>query len=160
MTATAHPTRNTLSASIREQVIDLLNERLSDAIELQLQAKQAHWNVKGAQFIALHRLFDEVAAAANEYSDLLAERVVQLGGTAPGLRTSPGEPSLPAWPADITSCEEIVAALSAGLAAFGERMRLAVDEVTYLGDTNAADICTEISRGTDKWLWFVEAHSG
>jgi starvation-inducible DNA-binding protein len=27
-----------------------------------------------------------------------------------------------------------------------------------LGDADTADVFTEISRGTDKWLWMVEAH--
>jgi len=53
MTATAHPTLNSLASPVRGEVIHLLNERLVDAIDLQLQAKQAHWNVKGPQFIAL-----------------------------------------------------------------------------------------------------------
>jgi len=160
MTATDHPTLNSLPALIGEQVIDLLNERLADAIDLQLQAKQAHWNVKGPQFIALHRLFDEVAAAATEYADLLAERVVQLGGTALGTSAIIAEQSaLPPYPIDIATGERHVWALSNALAAFGNTMRLAVEKADALGDANAADICTEISRGVDKWLWFVEAHA-
>jgi starvation-inducible DNA-binding protein len=160
MTATAHPTLNSLTAPIRDQVIIVLNERLTDAIELQLQAKHAHWNVKGPQFIALHRLFDEVAAAAYEYADLLAERVVQLGGIALGTSDIVAKRSeLPPYPTDITTGEEHVRALSGALAGFGERMNQAIAETTELGDANAADICTEISRGTDKWLWFVESHA-
>ncbi len=160
MERVTHPTLNDLEESIRGQVIDLLNERLADAIDLQLQTKQAHWNVKGLQFIALHKLFDEIYAAAEEYVDLLAERVVQLGGIAEGTCAIVAERSeLPQYPIDISTGEEHVLALSNALASFGERIRRAIDETGELGDADAADICTEISRGVDKWLWFVEAHS-
>ncbi len=159
MTSVTHPTLNDLQESIRVQVIDLLNGRLADAIDLQLQAKQAHWNVKGPQFIALHKLFDDIYAGVEEYVDGLAERVVQLGGIAEGTRAIVAERSeLPQYPISITTGDEHVWALSNALASFGERIRRAIDEVGELGDANSADLCTEISRGVDKWLWFVEAH--
>lgn len=160
MAGTTHATLNDLPESTRSQVIDLLNQRLADAIDLELQSKQAHWNVKGPQFIALHKLFDEIHAAADEYVDLLAERIVQLGGVAEGITAIVAERSeLPQYPINISSGEEHVWALSNALASFGERIRRAIDETDELGDTDATDICTEISRGVDKWLWFVEAHA-
>lgn len=160
MTSATHTTLNDLEASVRSQVIDLLNERLADAIDLQLQAKQAHWNVKGRQFIALHKLFDEIYAAIEDYVDLLAERVVQLGGTAEGTSAIVAERSdLPQYPINISSGEEHVWALSNALATFGKGIRQAINETDDLGDADATDICTEISRGVDKWLWFVEAHA-
>ena len=53
-------TKNDLSETIRANAIELLNARLADAIDLQTQTKQAHWNVKGPNFIALHELFDKI----------------------------------------------------------------------------------------------------
>ena len=160
MADVTYQTLNDLPESARGQVIDLLNERLADAIDLQTQAKQAHWNVKGPQFIALHKLFDEITEAVEEYVDLLAERVVQLGGIAEGtVRTVAERSELPEYPHTISTGEEHVWALSNALASFGERMRRAIDETDELGDADATDICTEISRGVDKWLWFVEAHA-
>ena len=154
-----HVTLNDVPENIRTQVIDLLNQRLADAIDLHLQAKQAHWNVKGPQFIALHKLFDEIDAGVREYADLLAERVVQLGGTAEGSRMAVAECSeLPQYPDAITGGDEHVWALSNALATFGRLMRTAIEEIADLGDAGSADLCTEISRGIDKWLWFVEAH--
>src|SRR5256884_6627899 len=78
------PTKNDLPEASRIEVIGLLNGRLADAIDLQTQCKQAHWNVKGPNFIALHELFDQVNGAVEEYVDLIAERAVQLGGSADG----------------------------------------------------------------------------
>src|SRR5438105_441311 len=160
MAGATHPTLNDLPESTRGQVIDLLNQRLADAIDLELQAKQAHWNVKGPQFIALHKLFDEINDAVVEYVDLLAERVVQLGGTAEGTARVVAERSeLPEYPLTISTGEEHVWALSSALSNFGERIRRAIDQTADLGDVDSSDICTEISRGTDKWLWFVESHA-
>ena len=154
-----YPTHNDLPEAARGQIADLLNRRLADAIDLQLQCKQAHWNVKGPSFIALHELFDQVYAAATEYADLLAERVVQLGGIAEGTARTVAERSeLDEYPLTIAGGTDHVKALSGALAAFGSRMRFAINECDELEDADTVDICTEISRGTDKWLWFVEAH--
>ncbi|HXY29387.1 MAG TPA: DNA starvation/stationary phase protection protein Dps [Gemmatimonadaceae bacterium] len=154
-----YQTKNDLSADIREPVIALLNRRLADCIDLQTQTKVAHWNVKGSSFIALHKLFDEVNEDVEDYVDLIAERAVQLGGVAEGtVRTVAERSELSEYPLDISSGEDHVKALSSALADFGTRARRAIDEANEIGDADTADIFTEISRGTDKWLWFVEAH--
>jgi starvation-inducible DNA-binding protein len=152
-------TKNTLSQSIRIQSVGLLNRNLALAIDLERQAKQAHWNVKGPNFIALHELFDKVAEATEEFSDLLAERVAALGGTAEGrLQAVSGQSALPVYPGEIFSGREHVDALSTSLAAFGRAVREAIDEAAQFGDADTADVFTEISRETDKQLWLVEAH--
>src|ERR1700752_1644616 len=77
-------TKNDLSESVRTKSSELLNARLADAIDLQTQTKQAHWNVKGPNFIALHELFDKINEDVENYVDDIAERAVQLGGVAEG----------------------------------------------------------------------------
>src|SRR6058998_4198153 len=157
--ATAYPTKTDLPVTARVEAIALLNQRLADCIDLQTQCKQAHWNVKGPTFIALHKLFDEVNEAVEEYVDLLAERVVQLGGIAEGTAGVVAERStLVDYPLALSSGAEHVAALSDALAMFARTARLGIEEMNDLQDAGSADILTEISRGVDKWLWFVEAH--
>ena len=152
-------TKNDIPADARAQVADLLNRRLADCIDLQTQCKQAHWNVKGPSFIGLHKLFDEINTDVEEYVDLLAERVVQLGGVAEGTARCVAERStLREYPLEISTGPEHVDALSTALASFGRTCREAIDQVDELGDADGADILTEVSRGIDKWLWFVEAH--
>jgi len=154
-----YPTKNDLPEQTRSEVIMLLNQRLADAIDLQGQCKQAHWNVKGPQFIALHRLFDEIYTAVGEYVDLLAERVVQLGGVAEGtVGTVTDRTTLVDYPLGLSTGAEHVAAVSDVLAAFGRVVRMGIEELTELQDAGSADIFTEILRGVDQWLWFVEAH--
>jgi starvation-inducible DNA-binding protein len=154
-----YATRNDLPEAARVRVTVLLNQRLADALDLQSQCKQAHWNVKGPSFIALHKLFDEVYADAGEYADLLAERVVQLGGIAEGtVRIAAKRSELTEYPLVLAAGEDHVKHLSVALAAFGSRMRTTIGECEDVGDADSTDICTEISRGVDKWLWFVEAH--
>jgi starvation-inducible DNA-binding protein len=152
-------TKNDLPETARSQIVDLLNQRLADCIDLQTQCKQAHWNVKGRSFIGLHKLFDEINNDVEEYVDLLAERVVQLGGVAEGTARAVAERStLSDYPAYLTTSESHVDALSSALAQFGAGARKAIGQVDELADDDSADILTEISRGIDKWLWFVEAH--
>jgi starvation-inducible DNA-binding protein len=115
--------------------------------------------VKGQSFIALHKLFDDVSEDVEEYVDLLAERVVQLGGIAQGTaRSVAARSTLSDYPPGATSGEEHVEALSSALATFGAGTRRAIQQVDELRDDDTADILTEISRAIDKWLWFVEAH--
>jgi starvation-inducible DNA-binding protein len=106
-------------------------------------------------------LFDEVVDAAEEYTDLLAERVVQLGGTAEGtIQVATTRTGLEAYPLTLTEERDHVEALSSALAAYGKGVRWAIDQTDELGDKDTADIFTEISRGVDKYLWLVEAHLG
>jgi len=154
-----YATKNDLPEATRAKVITLCNARLADAIDLQTQVKQAHWNVKGPDFIALHKLFDEINEEVEEYVDLTAERVVQLGGIAEGTaRLAVKTSKLSEYPTEIATGPEHVDALSSALATYGKLARAAIDEADKLGDKDTADIFTEISRGVDKWLWFVEAH--
>ena len=157
--ASRFETKNDLPANVRTKAVNLLNQRLADCIDLQTQCKQAHWNVKGSNFIALHKLFDEINEAVEEYVDLLAERAVQLGGVAEGTARTVAERSVLAeYPADAVSGREHVEALSSALATFGREVRAAIDAMDDIGDADTMDLFTEISRGTDQWLWFVEAH--
>ena len=154
-----HKTKNDLSKETREQIINTLNARLADASDLKSQAKQAHWNVKGMSFIALHELFDQVATEVEAYTDTIAERVTILGGTALGtVRVAASNSSLNEYPLEITDGADHVDALSTALADFGKKVRADIEEADKLGDMDTADIFTEVSRGIDKLLWFVEAH--
>ena len=156
-----HKTQNDLPEQTRAKVTEILNARLADSIDLMHQAKQAHWNVKGPSFIALHKLFDEIVDAAEEYMDLLAERVVQLGGMAEGtIQVATKRTELKEYPLHISHEGDHIVALSSVLAAYGKSARGAIDQTDELGDRDTADIFTEISRGVDKYLWFIEAHIG
>jgi len=158
MDAPLFPTRNDIPAASRAKIVALLNARLADCIDLQTQCKQAHWNVKGPNFIALHELFDKVNEAVEEYVDTIAERAVQLGGVAMGTaRMVARSSSLAEYPHAVEGREH-VEALSNALAAFGKSARAAIDQAEKLNDTVTVDLFTEVSRGTDQWLWFVEAH--
>jgi starvation-inducible DNA-binding protein len=153
-------TKNDLPAQTRTEVAQLLNARLADCIDLQTMCKQAHWNVKGPQFIALHKLFDEINEEVEEYVDLLAERIVALGGTAEGTaRVVAERTTLLDYPLAISAGHEHVAALSDVLAQFGRSLRIGIEEMNELEDAVSADILTGMCRGIDKWLWFVEAHA-
>jgi starvation-inducible DNA-binding protein len=152
-------TKNDLPEEARAKAVELLNARLADCIDLQTQCKQAHWNVKGPNFIALHELFDKVNEAVEDYVDDIAERAVQLGGVAEGTARMVAKRSgLAEYPAKPVDGRSHVEALSSALAAFGKAARQAIEQSNELGDLDTADLFTEVSRGIDKWLWFVEAH--
>jgi starvation-inducible DNA-binding protein len=157
---TMYRTRNDIPETSRIKLNLLMNGRLASAIDLQLQMKQAHWNVKGPYFIGLHKLFDEVDEAVESYVDMIAERIVQLGGIAQGtVRVIVSLTQLPEYPLSISDGGVHVKAVASALAVFCKDVRMMIDEANDLDDADTADIFTEVSRGIDKWLWFVEAHS-
>ena len=154
-----YATRNDIPQKTRIQLIGLLQDQLAMSIDLMQQAKQAHWNVKGPSFIALHELFDKISEESEEYVDLIAEPIAQFGGTAEGtIRMAAKRSKLPEYPLNLSDGKGHVDALSHALAYYGESVRGAIDTAAELKDAGTADIFTEISRGVDKWLWFVEAH--
>jgi len=154
-----HKTKNDIAKGKREKLVEILNARLADSLDLKSQAKQAHWNVKGMSFIGLHELFDRVSVEAEAYTDTIAERITALGGTALGtVRVSANKSSLSEYPLEITDGADHVDALSTALADYGKKVRAGIDEADKLEDQDTADLFTEVSRGVDKLLWFVEAH--
>lgn len=154
-----HPTKNDIPSLKRKKIAGILNQLLSDSLDLKSQAKQAHWNVKGETFIALHELFDQVATEAEAAVDLIAERIVQLGETALGtVRVAARQSRLKEYPLAASNSHKHVDALSTAMATFNASARKAIDETDALGDAVTADMLTGIARNVDKLLWFVESH--
>jgi starvation-inducible DNA-binding protein len=157
--AVKSPTRIDLGENARRQMCELLNARLADAIDLAGQCKQAHWNVKGPNFSALHTLFDTLHANVNVHVDTIAERVVALGGTAMGtVHVVADATSLEAYPTDIRSGHDHADRLSAAFAAFAKNVRKAIDTAEEAGDAVTADLFTGVGAQTDKDLWMLDAH--
>lgn len=153
-------THNTLSENIRAQASVLLNKHLAAAIDLHGQLKQAHWNVRGPNFIAIHELFDKVATDADAYADQIAERAAGLGAIAEGtVQVAAANSFLVPYALTIADEKEHVFAVASALAAFGQSTREAIGQAAAMGDADTADIFTEISRGVDRHLWFVESHA-
>lgn len=154
------PTQNDLSENVRKSIIDLCNSHLADALHLKMQLKQAHWNVTGPNFIALHELFDQVADEADNWGDLIAERATSLGGPADGTLAAVKEAStLEEYSRTERDAKAHVKAVSKALSTFGARARKAIETASDAGDEVTADVFTEVARGVDKQLWFVESHN-
>jgi starvation-inducible DNA-binding protein len=152
-------TRIDLPPKLRGQLERLLNARLADALDLESASKQAHWNVRGPNFIALHQLFDQVHSSVEQHVDTIAERITALGGTALGtVQEVARASSLAPYPQNISDGVAHVEALSDRLADFGKKIRAAIDASAHLGDAGTADLFTGVARDTDKSLWFLEAH--
>jgi starvation-inducible DNA-binding protein len=155
----SHKTSNDLSANAKKASIALLNARLADSIDLALLTKQAHWNIKGPNFIALHEMIDGFRSELDTHVDTMAERVVQLGGTALGTTQAVAKAtSLAPYPTDISHQKDHLAALIERYAKVANVARAAIDEADEAGDADTADIFTAYSRALDKSLWFLEAH--
>lgn len=154
-----HNTKIGIPEKVRIELISMLNGSLANASDLYAQLKQAHWNVKGSDFIALHKLFDELAEDLEEHVDAIAERITALGGTALGtLQYAVKNSQLEAYPVDIFSAKDHLEHLSHNIAIFGELVREHMDETQELNDMSTNDLFVDLSRYLDKSLWFLEAH--
>ena len=151
--------RITLPVNVRERVLPLLQARLSDAADLSAQLKQAHWNVKGREFFQLHELFDKIHGEVENFVDLIAERIIALGGVADGrVQTTAKDSRLGQYPLDVRGSDQHLEAVAAAIAKLGSSVRADVDAAADAGDAATADLFTEVLRETDKQLWLVEAH--
>lgn len=152
-------TSNTLSENIRVKAAALLNQHLAAAIDLHAQVKQAHWNVRGFAFIAVHELLDKVAEAIEDYSDTIAERAGALGSTAEGtIQVAVERSFLEKYNLGVADEKAHLSAVTAALATFGDSVRKAIDGAAAFGDQDTSDVFTEVSRGIDYQLWLVESH--
>jgi starvation-inducible DNA-binding protein len=154
-----YKTQNDLSANAKSVSIGILNARLADSIDLALLTKQAHWNLKGPQFIALHEMIDGFRTELDEHVDTMAERVVQLGGTALGTtQVIAKATTLAPYPTDIHKTKDHLAELIQRYGKVANTVRKAIDDTDSAGDVDTSDLFTAYSRALDKQLWFLEAH--
>ncbi|MEK9503761.1 DNA starvation/stationary phase protection protein Dps [Gaopeijia maritima] len=153
-------TRHTLPDGTRHASVELLNARLADAIMVGLQAKQAHWNVRGPRFLPLHELFDSVAEHAREWADLMAERAGALGGVVDGTPASVIERSdLPTYPTELIDADGHIERMAEVLASFSRRLLGSIEAAGEAGDPATEDVFTEVARAVDQDFWFIEAHT-
>lgn len=158
--AQLHPTKNDTKSNAKAVSMEALQARLADGIDLALVIKQAHWNLKGPQFIGIHLMLDGFRAEVSEWNDMMAERITQLGGTARGtVQAVEKHTNLQPYPTDIYKISDHLQALIERFAAVANAVRKNIDETDEAGDAGTADLFTEVSRGLDKQLWFLEAHT-
>ncbi len=154
-----HRTHNDLKNNAKAVAMQLLQARLADGIDVALITKQAHWNLKGPTFIGMHLMLDGFRDCLDDWNDKMAERITQLGGTARGtVQEVARETNLKAYPTNIYKIADHLHALIDRYGQFANAVRKNIDDADEAGDADTADLFTEVSRGLDKQLWFLEAH--
>jgi starvation-inducible DNA-binding protein len=147
-----------LPEDTRRQISDTLNARLADGLDLHSQIKVAHWNIKGPQFPALHPLFETFAVDLANFNDAVAERAVTLGGRAFGTtRHVAAKSKLAEYPQDTARDSEHVKLLADRFDGYLGGVRESRGLAERLGDTDTADLLTQIVTSFEKHAWFLQA---
>ncbi|MCQ8783030.1 DNA starvation/stationary phase protection protein Dps [Mangrovibrevibacter kandeliae] len=156
---TLHSTKNPQNENQRKSMVELLQKHLGTAIDLSYQAKQAHWNVKGMNFIAVHKLFDQLHEETEEYVDKIAERLTAMGGQARGtVQASSENTLLDPYPLDLVKSEDHLKRLADSFAKWSGAVKEGIEESDEAGDDLTSDLLTEVGRGLDISLYFLESH--
>jgi starvation-inducible DNA-binding protein len=142
----------------RAKVIETLNARLADGLDLHSQIKVAHWNIKGPQFASLHPLFETFAVSLANHNDSIAERAVTLGGRAYGTARHVAKSSrLPEYPQETSRDMEHVKLLSERIESYLDGARETRSIAEKAGDTDTVDLLTGIVTEFEKHAWFLRA---
>jgi starvation-inducible DNA-binding protein len=134
------------SSYLDGRLVKLCNDRLADAVDLQLQCKHAFWNTEADD---LRQLFDESHQWVNVYTNWIGERVVEIGGVANAT-----DRVVPTWSYLLRGTDGLCGAhaetLSTALASFAQHAREAANTSKEYGDFATADMFAEIANGVDK----------
>lgn len=156
---TLHTTKNPQQENVRGAMVELLQKHLGTAIDLSYQAKQAHWNVKGMNFIAVHELFDRLHEEAEVFVDDIAERLTAMGGQAQGtVQASAANSVLDPYPLDLVTSENHLRRLSDSYSTWGRALLEGIKEADEAGDDLTTDLLTSIGRDIDTSIYFLESH--
>lgn len=152
---------NPLEISAKTASGELLLNLVADASVMYGHVKTAHWNLRGRNFLGIHRLLDEVAESVLKGIDEMAERARQLGLTVDGnLGALSKKSTLKAFPSGLVDSETVVKELGASMATCIQAMHDDIDKADEAGDAITADLLTKISGGLELQLWLLESHLG
>ncbi|MCE9673128.1 DNA starvation/stationary phase protection protein Dps [Myxococcus stipitatus] len=153
------PSHVNVPAETREEIIDLLNTLLADAIDLHWQIKQAHWNIRGTHFYSRHLLFDDLAKHARKQADDFAERAGTLGGYAEGtIRLAAKNSELPEYDLKAVESEDHLRALVDRMARYAASIRNGIQRCDELNEPITVDLLTQVLGDVELDLWFLESH--
>ena len=161
-----YSTRLGIDEDKRHQLVKLLNTTLAATSDLYSQTKQAHWNVKGKDFYQLHLLYDELAERLEEPLDLVAERIVLLGGYAYGtVRMAADASILSPFPGtnqegdqDTVNDPSFLTTLADRWAEYADHIRESDEKADEIGDPGTADLYDQIIHVAERGTWFIEGH--
>lgn len=157
-TSGLHKSSVDMGDNVRAQSCAVLNQTLANITDLMLRTKEAHWNVRGPNFIQLHLFFDELNTVVSPLVDEVAERITALGGKANGrLSDAASSSTLPEYP-ETTDEATHLQALTVSFAALANECRENIEKTDDFDDEGTSDLYTSMTRTLDKYLWMIEAH--
>lgn len=156
------PKTHTTPAAAVDPTVAAGSAQFLTPLVLELQAlavngKQAHWNVRGANFIAIHELLDTVVSHAQDWADLAAERVVALGLPIDARVSTVAAKTSSSVKAGFTQWDEMIRDVIADIDPIIVDLQAAIDGLDEI-DLTSQDIAINIKEGLEKDRWFLFAH--
>jgi len=142
------------------KVAHILNGFLADELLLYLKTRNAHWNIEGSDFHAMHKFFEEQYEQLDETMDEVAERIRMLGHYAPATmksylelthltEQSRGKNDSAGFIKDLLGDHESI------IIRLRENINLFANELNDLG---SSDFITGLMETHEKMAWMLRAH--
>jgi len=118
-----------------------------------------HWNIRGKRFFQLHVKFEELYNDAQAKIDLVAERVLTLGGTPLHTFEDYIANNKLAVGKNVSKDTEAVHLVMASLADLLQIERVILDETAKIGDEGTNSMMSDFIVEQEKTIWMMKAWS-
>lgn len=148
-----------LEAAKRQVSTTDLQAAVVELLELYHDAKQSHWNVRGPLYFPLHHALQEYAELCLRYTNILSERVLEIGNPVDGrVETIAQMANLPKFPGGYLSDRQVLDAMTERIYTVAKRVRGRIDSTAENGDGVTSNKFQDLSYELDKQVWQFRVH--
>ena len=140
-----------------KETVAALQRTLTELQQLELQLKEAHWNVSGAEFYQLHIELQKHFEGVVKLADMVAQRLLAIGASADGRATTIVRTSrVPEIPGGYIDDAQVVAWFTDTYKLVGDETRQAIYD-TEKDDPTTSNLLQTVESTIDEYQWQMRA---
>ena len=140
-----------------QKMADELAHLLSDTYILYTKTQNFHWNVTGANFYSMHKMFEEQYEDLSEAVDIIAERIRALGAAAPGSMSQFLKLSSLKEASGVPSTKDMLKQLAKDHETISHHLSIIFENAVKAKDDATQDFLTERMRAHEKTAWMLRS---